>query len=372
MLAANVSRWRLPRQCGAPDPCGEVARTVDKVSRVFLILLAACSGELRRAQVQPEDPSSPVGQLDGRTVRIGIDGAAIKTIDTTGAESQDVLWPPIVDSHVHVTYWPVADKLAATGIATVVDLAAPESALSAELPIRVIAAGPMLTRPDGYPLESWGSDGYGVACADAACVTATIDRQAAKGARVVKIAMGDNGLDPALVAPAIAHAHAKQLKVAVHALDDASAMLAATAGADLLAHTPAEPLQEATVTAWKGRAVISTLAAFGAPGAVDNLRRLRAAGCTVLYGTDLGNLRDAGPSAEEIGLLRKAGLDDAAIVAAMTTAPATYWKLPAIGANQEASFLLLDGDPRKDARRLLAPRAIWLRGRRVWPGQPGP
>ena len=47
-------------------------------------------------------------------------------------------------------------------------------------------------------------------------------------------------------------------------------------------------------------AVVSTLAAFGgSPAAVDNLRRLHAAGATVLYGTDLGNTRDAGPSAEE-------------------------------------------------------------------------
>src|ERR1700760_3589849 len=64
----------------------------------------------------------------------------------------------------------------------------------------------------------------------------------------------------------------------------------------------------ATVAAGRGRAVISTLAAFGgSPAAVDNLRRLRAAGATVLYGTDLGNLDVAGPSEPEIALPARAG-----------------------------------------------------------------
>src|SRR5262249_38513568 len=151
-----------------------------------------------------------------------------------------------------------------------------------------------------------------------------------KGARVIKLALGDNGLDPALVPIAVTHAHAKKLKVAAHALTDATAMLAAKAGVDLLAHTPVEPLSDATVAAWKTGAVISTLAAFdshGALGPVANLRKLRAAGTTILYGTDLGNLRDAGPSATEIQLLKEAGLDDTAIVAAMTTTPANYWGL---------------------------------------------
>lgn len=276
-------------------------------------------------------------------------------------ETTELKWPLIVDSHVHVSYWPVADQLAASGIGTVVDLAAPERALATRFPIAVVQAGPMLTRPDGYPLDSWGSDGYGVGCADAACVTSTIDRLASHGARVIKLALGDNGLDPALVPVAVSAAHAKQLKVAVHALDDASAKLAGDAGADVLAHTPVEPLSEATIAAWRSKAVISTLAAFGAPAAPDNLKRLRAAGCTVLYGTDLGNLRDAGPSVQEIGLLRQAGLDDAAIVAAMTTTPIAFWGLPA----KDASFLLLDRDPRTDVSALVNPKSVWLDGRRV-------
>ena len=287
--------------------------------------------------------------------------AACSTPAVSPSPSAQVRWPPIVDSHVHLAYDPVADELAHRGVLAAVDLAAPESTLGQPSPIIVLAAGPMLTHGGGYPLDEWGAAGYGVGCDDAACVTATIDRLAEHGARVIKLALDGDGLGPALVPTAVAAAHAHGLEVAVHALSDASAALAATAGVDVLAHTPVEHLADATVAAWRGRTVISTLAAFGgSDSAVDNLRRLRAAGVTVLYGTDLGNTHDAGPSADEVALLRKAGLDDAAITAAMTTTPIAFW-----GLDLADSYLVLDGDPRHDARYLLHPREVWQRGRHL-------
>ena len=51
----------------------------------------------------------------------------------------------------------------------------------------------------------------------------------------------------------------------------------------------------------------------------------------------------------------------------MTTTPAAYWNLPfgAIAGGADASVLVLDRDPRSDARALLAPREVWLHGVRV-------
>lgn len=339
-----------------------------KVRACLLVFVVACGSP------QPAAPATaPAGRTpDGTGVRVDVTGERIARVDQLrgqlrGPTEATWLWPPIIDSHVHLAIWPVANELARTGVAAVVDLAAPERALSTRAPIRVIAAGPMLTSPDGYPLDSWGSDGYGIGCADEASVRAAIDRLAAAGTRVVKLAVDDNGLDPALVPIAIDVAHAKQMKVAVHALSNASAARAAAADADILAHTPVEPLSDDTIQRWRGKAVISTLAAFGgSDAAIENLRRLRAGGVTVLYGTDLGNLRDAGPSAAELQLLARAGLDDAAIVDSMTTAPAKFWGLPfGITVGSEASFLVLDRDPRRNAATLLAPREVWLRGRRM-------
>lgn len=285
---------------------------------------------------------------------------------TQAPEDRAATWrsPPIIDSHVHLAFWPVGDELAATGIGAVVDLAAPESAMrTLARDLTVATSGPMLTAPGGYPLDSWGADGYGIGCADAACVESAIARIAERGGRVVKLALDPGGLPDELAPIAVAAAHARDMKVAVHALSDAAAARAAAAGADVLAHTPVEPLSPATISAWRDRAVISTLAAFGGSApAISNLRALRDAGATVLYGTDLGNLRDAGPSESEVELLARAGLGDAAIADAMTTVPAAYWGLTF---DPGASYLVVDADPRRDARTLLAPREVWLRGRRL-------
>jgi imidazolonepropionase-like amidohydrolase len=338
--------------------------------RIALVVLAACGSP---QTIAPPAGEAPAGRTpDGAAVRIAITGETIAQLAPASAtDATSWLWPPIVDSHVHLAFYDVADQLPPTGIAAAVDLAAPERSLG-ELRRRggpeVVFAGPMLTHVDGYPLDAWGADGYGIGCDDAACVTAAVDRLAAAGARVIKIALDDDGLAPALVPVAVQAAHRKGLRVAVHALSNAAAALAADENVDLLAHTPVEPLADATVAAWSKRAVISTLAAFGSSAAaIENLRKLRAAGATVLYGTDLGNTRDVGPSRDEVALLHRAGLDDDAITAAMTTTPAAYWKLPfgAIAVGRDASFLVLDRDPRTDVSALLSPRAIYLRGRRV-------
>ncbi len=301
-----------------------------------------------------------------RLVALGL-VAGCGTAPVAAAPASGIVWSPVIDSHVHLALWPVADELAKNGVLGAVDLAEPETALGGTLPIKVLAAGPMLTHRGGYPLDAWGSDGYGVGCDDAACVRSTIDRLASEGAAVIKLALDDDGLAPALVPVAVAAAHAHHLKVAVHALSDAAARLAGQAGGDVLAHTPVEPLAPETIALWRGRAVISTLAAFGGrASAVANLRALRAAGVTVLYGTDLGNQRDAGPSGDEVALLRAAGLDDAAITAAMTTTPAAYWGFTFdLRIGPDATLLMLDRDPRRDATALLSPRAVYLRGHRI-------
>jgi hypothetical protein len=235
---------------------------------------------------------------------------------------------PIVDSHVHLAYYPVAAQLAQHGVSAVVDLASPERTLDTKYPIKVIRSGPMLTRLGGYPLDSWGIDGYGIECDEPSCIRAAIRRLRDHGASVIKLALDDNGLSSVLAIEATTYAHELHLKVVAHALTDKSAGFAAHIGVDVLAHTPVEPLSQSTIDAWahKGGAVISTLAAFGgSEAAIDNLRRLRAAAVTVLYGTDLGNLRVDGVSGEEIALLKRAGLDDAAVTAAMTTVPWQFW-----------------------------------------------
>jgi imidazolonepropionase-like amidohydrolase len=120
------------------------------------------------------------------------------------------------------------------------------------------------------------------------------------------------------------------------------------------------------VAAWRGRAVVSTLAAFGgSDAAVDNLRRLHAGGVTVLYGTDLGNSQVAGVDPRELVLLAAAGLSTDEILAALTRRPAAYWgfaDLGTIAVSAPANLVLLAADPLASPATLAAPTRVFLDG----------
>lgn len=306
--------------------------------------------------------------VDGTTLSAVEEGAGAGEGGPAAALSGGFVVPAFVDAHVHLAYWPVAAELPARGLAAVVDLGAPLDRLPGADHLEVVQAGPFLAAPGGYPTESWGADGYGVVCASEVDVDGALEAAAGRGVRVLKLSLGQGpDLPEPLLRRAISGAHARGWRVAVHALTDEAAARAAALSADVLAHTPVEPLSPSTVEAWAGRAVISTLEAFGgSAAAIDNLRRLREAGATVLYGTDMGNARTAGISATEIALLKRAGLDDAAILEAATVAPATFFGLDRVGTlevGKRASFLVVVADPQRRIETVLAPRAVVVDGR---------
>jgi imidazolonepropionase-like amidohydrolase len=293
------------------------------------------------------------------------DGVA--TIDVTGAW----LAPAAIDSHVHLADLPEGDELARGGVAAAVDLAAPTSFLAEDhAPLRVVAAGPMITAESGYPTEGWGSDGYGLEVTTAAEATAAVDTLHALGARVVKLPLaGGPTLDDTAFSAAIDRAHALGEPVVSHALGDTEAARAAALGVDVLAHTPTEPLSAEGAAAWSGRAVISTLGAFGGRATtLANLAALRDAGATVLYGTDFGNTRTAGIDAREVALLVDAGLSPSEVLTAMTSAPAAFWGLDMLGSlttGKAASLLVLPDDPLVDPTVMAEPTAVYLDGVRI-------
>lgn len=252
----------------------------------------------------------------------------LETVDVSGR----CIGPGFIDSHVHLAYLPEAAAMRAGGVVAAVDLAAPVPWLGTKPDdLVIVAAGPMITAIDGYPTQSWGSNGYGLEVAGETEAAAGVAALADAGAGVIKLAMnGAPALTDAEISAAVGAAHDLDLKVVAHATTDAEAARAATLGVDVLAHTPTQALTDETVALWADRAVISTVRAFGGSATtLDNLARLRAAGATVLYGTDFGNTRDPGIDEVEVGLLADAGLDPAAIRRAATEDPAAYWGLEA-------------------------------------------
>jgi imidazolonepropionase-like amidohydrolase len=288
-------------------------------------------------------------------------------VDVTGK----FLVPAFIDSHVHLAYYEVATGLSRAGVAAALDLAAPLAKLSlVREPLSVINSGPMLTAKGGYPTTSWGRDGYGLEISSETEARDAVNTLLGAGAKVIKVAITQEpSLDRATLAAAVDAAHAHQLKVFAHALNESEAERAALANVDALAHTPTQLLSAKSLEYWGARSVVSTLSAFGGgTSAVQNLRALRAAGARVLYGTDLGNTRSAGIQSEELELLRTAGLDGAAIVAAGTQVPAEYLGFAELGAltpDKRASFMILDQDPTLDPQTLTRPNAVYINGKRV-------
>lgn len=355
-------------------------------SLTLALLLLSSGGSCASAPGEaPTPPSSPrfvlrggalpggvaadVAVRDGRIVAVG--EVEVSDADEVVDVSGSFVAPAFIDSHVHLAYWEVAEELAAGGVAAALDLAAPLPFLAARPePLRVLAAGPMITAVGGYPTQSWGAGGYGLEVTDAEAAAA-VDTLVDAGADVIKVPLqGSAVLSDEALASVVARAHQRERKVAVHALTDEAARAAGTAGADVLAHTPVVALAPETLALWTDRAVISTLRAFGgSDDAVNNLTLLRTGGATVLYGTDLGNTRTAGIDPQEIALLQEAGLDGAAILRAGTATPAAYWGLEAdlgaVAVGRKASLLVLDADPHLDPSTLTRPQVVLIDGRTV-------
>lgn len=350
---------------------------------VFLLLgLLAIRG-------RADEPSGATVFRGAHVLGLGVidfaieDGKIVATGEGARAENEENLEglfvvPAFIDSHVHLAYFPAEKRLSRAGVAAVVDLGAPVGFLErigdgrvlSRSRIKVLAAGPMITAVKGYPTQSWGRGGYGREVSDSREAEKAVSELHAAGARLLKLPLTDAPvLGEEILRAAVKKAKSLGMKVACHALTDEQASRAAKIGADLLAHTPVQPLKDETVDAWKGRAVISTLLAFRAESvAAENLSRLRKAGSTILYGTDLGNTRTPAIDGQEIALLVEAGFDAEAIVESATRTAAEYWGFQDLGSIEKgkaASFLVFDADPREDPGHLARPAQVYLDGVQV-------
>ncbi|RJK92957.1 amidohydrolase family protein [Vallicoccus soli] len=308
-------------------------------------------------------PDGEVVVLDGRVAALGPWQGERPGLPVLGGPGA-VVGPGLVDAHVHLAFADPGAVLAG-GVVAARDLGAPPAdaarwrALAAPA---VAVAGPLLTAPGGYPVRSWGAGGFGLEVADPAAARAAVDRLAAEGVDVVKLA-----LEPAagpVVGPATARAvvdaaHRHGLAVTCHALRAGAVAAALDAGVDELCHVPVEPLPAALLERLADLAlpVVSTLRTHaGAEGAsapvVDVAASLVAAGVPLRYGTDLGNAGTApGADAGELRLLAGAGLGVRGALAAATTGAAAAPGLAgrvdgALRVGGRAGLVVLDADPR--------------------------
>jgi imidazolonepropionase-like amidohydrolase len=242
--------------------------------------------------------------------------------------------PGLVDRHVHlglVDHRP----LAGGPVVEVHDLGwvPDEIAVLRDQPpagVTVRVAGPFHTAPGGYPSgRSWTPAAAVRAVDSVAAARCAVADAVAADYDVFKVALhsGMPLLDDEVLRSLVSAAHDAGLPTIVHAEGTGQAARAIDAGADLLAHAPwTERVPDDVLARGAHMTWCSTLAIHSGAAratAIDNIRRFRALGGQVVYGTDMGNgPTPAGANATEILALGAAGLAGDALLAALCGPPA--------------------------------------------------
>jgi imidazolonepropionase-like amidohydrolase len=305
-------------------------------------------------------------------------------IDATGL----TVMPGFIDAHVHIGFYEPLRVLRG-GITTARDLAWPSdrifelaerSQATAFDGPRLLAAGPMLTAPGGYPTRAaWAPAGTGLSVTTPDDARRAVADIVSSNADVVKVALNPEvgpTLDLETLRAIVDAAHERGLKVTGHVCGLDELHKALDAGLDELAHMlmSRERIPDNTLRRMvaQGMTVVPTLAIrFGRDRrlAIDNLRTFSEVGGRTVYGTDLGN---AGPGPgidrREIRAMATAGLSPQQIVSSATVESARWLGLHSRGvleAGADADLVAVSGKPLEHAVDLTRVEMVWRQGRRV-------
>ena len=351
---------------------------------VLVAVLAACGGD------EPErvDLLLTADRLfDGRELvrngAVAIRGAEIVAagprdeVDVDAARTRDLgdatILPGLVDLHTHG----LGAGQVGSAVTTVRDVGANEAALPVERERprapRLLAAGPLVTVPGGYPIPLHGPDVAGVVRSpdDARALVA---RLAERGAAAIKVSIQYGPwpvLSRAELEAIVAESHERDLPVTAHVGDGEAARLALETGVDELAHMPCgfEPelmreLAEAEVE------IVGTLFVVGevsrCAGLVENARAFVEAGGTLLYGSDFGvPVIPPGVLVPELRLLRSAGLGPLDVLRNATSRSGEQLGLDGVGTLETgapADVVVVRGDVAANLAALATPLLVLVRG----------
>jgi imidazolonepropionase-like amidohydrolase len=175
---------------------------------------------------------------------------------------------------------------------------------------------------------------------------------------------------------AAAEAHRQGKLVFVHPSNGAGLEVALRANVDVLAHA-LDDTRDTTPEQWARMrqqkiALVPTLKLFDGRWAwdvLDEVRNHARAGGQVLFGTDVGYLRDFDPSAE-YEMMAAAGLGWREILAALTTSPAQRFgeddRRGRVALGQAADLVVLGADPVRGVRAFAQVRWTIRAGRVIY------
>lgn len=259
---------------------------------------------------------------------------------------------------------------------------------------RIIRAGQHIARPMRYirhlPLNVDNPDELPNALAEQALASEGwvklvgdwIDRSAGENADLQPL------WTPEQLKAAVAAAHANGARVMVHTFANATIDPLLDAGVDCIEHGCGMDAAQMERAAVAGVPVTPTLSqvenfltiaeqadekfpVYAAhmralyDNRFDQVRALHEAGVQLLIGSDAGGGVPHGFYHDEIDLMRRAGVPDAVLVAAASYHARTYLGARGISEGAPADVVVYDTDPRKDARVLRHPSAIFRDGVRI-------
>jgi len=317
--------------------------------------------------------------------------AGVQTVDVQGA----TILPGFINAHVHSSYdEDTLEAWAQGGVTTVRDMAtgqSPKDAFAFRDDVRdrlqcarLVAAGPMVTVPGGYPIARWGVNSITVTSPEDA--RQKVNQLLDDGADFIKIPLESGAifgqampmLSPEEAAAIVETAHARGVWVSAHVSVTQDLKKALDAGVDDIAHMVTDKLPDEliarmvesgtywvpTIELWKG--VGYGLGAY----VVDNLRRFVEAGGKVALGTDYAGAPnvdfDLGMPIDEIEWMQEAGMTVMQIIAAATKHAAHICSLDqeigTLEAGKVADILVVDGDPLEDIHALTKTKLVLREG----------
>lgn len=324
-------------------------------------------------------PDAVVVIQDGRITSAGPRSAAVipegaAVIDVEGA----AILPGFINAHVHEGFNPAnLQAWAVGGVTTVRD----ESARGGELAdligrrdsefnrpqlARLISAGRMITRPDGY------GSAYVEGAEEA---RQQVVEQLAAGADMLKISQ-ENGyagrtglpvLDEAEIMAVIETAHRYGKRVSAHITQAKYMEIVVDAGVDDVAHMSYDRISDSLIEKMVKKDIyltptFSVLKDYDAIGSsVENLRRLVAAGGKIALGNDYAGGRtldsfELGIPMYEIEMMAKAGMTPMQIITAATKNAAHVCgretDLGTLEVGKIADVLVINGNPLRDLQSL--------------------
>ena len=321
----------------------------------------------------------------GRFVRVGAEG-----LGEYNADKSQILegvgmtmLPGFIDAHVHLGFFD-PKRVLQGGITTARDTGWPATkifplarrlATDPKAGPFLLASGPMITAPGGYPLSAgWAPQGTALEVTTAQDGREAVKRLKAQGATLIKVAQ-ESRQGPVLpldvLSEVVKQAHELGLKVTSHLGSLDQLEVALDAGVDELAHGlwSDEVIPDATIARMvqAGMTVIPTLHIDPSRQRIDNLKRFLSAGGKVIYGTDMGN---SGPppgiDVAELKLMMDAGMSASETLTSATAGAADYLGLKhrgRISVGYIADLIVVKGNPLEDLRVLNKPLLIMRQAR---------